>query len=119
MDRIADTPELLVEPAVKKPKGYSIGSFAEKAFRMFDSDHETVTLLCDNCAMNTVIDHFGSKVKTKPVDQDHFQFDAEVSVSPTFFSWIFEFGGMIRIMGPEHVREEFAQRLKSLLEEQS
>ena len=119
VDRIADTPELLEVPAVKRPKGYSIGSFAEKAFRMFDSDHETVTLLCDNCAMNTVIDHFGSKVKTKPVDQDHFQFDAEVSVSPTFFSWIFEFGGMIRIMGPEHVREEFAQRLKSLLEEQS
>ena len=31
---------------------------------MFDADHETVTLLCDNSAMNTVIDHFGSKVKT-------------------------------------------------------
>ena len=35
---------------------------------------------------------FGSKVKTTPVEKDHFQFDAEVSVSPTFFSWIFEFG---------------------------
>ena len=110
VDRIADTPVPLEDPAVKRPKGYSIGSFAEKAFRMFDSDHETVTLLCDNRAMNTVIDHFGSKVKTKPVDQDHFQFVVEVSVSPTFFSWIFEFGGMIKIIGPENVKEAFLQQ---------
>ena len=115
MDRIADTPELLEEPAVKKPKGYSIGSFAEKAFRMFDADHETVTLLCDNRAMNTVIDHFGSKVKTRPVDEEHFRFDAEVSVSPTFFSWIFEFGGMIKIVGPENVKEAFLQQVKKVL----
>ena len=113
VDRIADTPQLLEEPAVKRPKGYSIGSFAEKAFRMFDSDHETVTLLCDNSAMNTVIDHFGSKVKTKPVDENHFRFDAEVSVSPTFFSWIFEFGGMIRIEGPESVKEMYSEMLST------
>ena len=115
VDRIAETPELLEEPAVKKPKGYSIGAFAEKAFRMFDADHETVTLLCDNRAMNTVIDHFGSKVKTTPVDKDHFRFDAEISVSPTFFSWIFEFGGMIKIVGPENVKEAFRQQVKKVL----
>ena len=119
VDRIADTPELLKEPAVKKPKGYSIGSFAEKAFRMFDADHETVTLLCDNRAMNTVIDHFGSKVKTTPVDKDHFQFDAEVSVSPTFFSWIFEFGGMIKIVGPENVKEAFLQHAEKAVSDLS
>ena len=51
VDRIADIPELLEEPALKKPRGYNIGDFAEKAFRMFDTDHETVTLLCDNHAI--------------------------------------------------------------------
>ena len=55
---------------------------------------------------------FGTKVKTRPVDKDHFQFEAEVSVSPTFFSWIFEFGGMIRIAGPEHVKEAFRQQVR-------
>lgn len=50
---------------------------------------------------------FGSKVKTTPVEKDHFQFDAEVTVSPTFFSWIFEFGGMIKIVGLEHVKEAY------------
>ena len=66
--------------------------------------------------MNTVIDHFGSKVKTKPVDKDHFQFDAEVSVSPTFFSWIFEFGGMIKIVGPESVKDQFQRMVQQFLD---
>ena len=117
VDRIADTPELLEEPAVKKPKGYSIGSFTEKAFRMFDGDHETVTLLCENGAMNTVIDHFGSKIKTRTVDKDHFEFGAEVSISPTFFAWIFEFGGMIKIIGPESVKEAYSEQIQKALQE--
>ena len=58
---------------------------------------------------------FGTKVKTTPVDKDHFQFDAEVSVSPTFFSWIFEFGGMIKIVDPENVKEAFRQQVKKVL----
>ena len=60
---------------------------------------------------------FGTKVKTTPVDKDHFQFDAEVSVSPTFFSWIFEFGGMIKIVGPENVKEAFRQHAEMVLNE--
>ena len=58
---------------------------------------------------------FGTKVKTSPVDKDHFQFDAEVSVSPTFFSWIFEFGGMIKIIGPENVKEQFHEMVQQVL----
>jgi len=65
--------------------------------------------------LNMVIDHFGSKVKTRPVDKDHFQFDAEVSVSPTFFSWIFEFEGMIKIVGPENVEETFHEMVQQVL----
>ena len=62
---------------------------------------------------------FGSKVKTTPVDKDHFQFDAEVSVSPTFFSWIFEFGGMIKIVGPENVKEAFLQHAETAVSDLS
>ena len=34
--------------------------------------------------MNTVLDHFGEKVKTRKIDEGHFSFVAEVSGSPTF-----------------------------------
>ena len=54
-------------------------------------------------------------MKTRPVDKDHFEFDTEVSLSPTFFSWIFESGGMIRIVGPEIVKEAYRRHAEKSL----
>ena len=113
VDRIYRVPEILPDKAEPKPKQYSIGDFAEKAFQMFDKEHDTVELLCENGAMNTVIDHFGTKIKTEQVDEDHFRFKAEVSISPVFFAWVFQFGGMIKIVEPENVKEAYLDRLKT------
>ena len=85
---------------------------AEKAFQLFDSEHALVELICENGMMNTVLDHFGTKVKTTQIDKDHFSVPVEVSVSPTFFAWVFEFGGKIRIAGPKQVIDAY----KDLLE---
>ena len=115
VDRVYRVPEILPEKAVPKPRHYNIGDFAEKAFQMFDREHATVELFCENGAMNTVIDHFGTKIQTEQVDADHFRFKAEVSVSPVFFAWVFEFGGMIRILGPQEVKDAYQQRLEKQL----
>ena len=115
VDRIYKVPEILPDKAVPKPKQYSIGDFAEKAFQMFDKEHATVELLCENEAMNTVIDHFGTKIRTEQVDEDHFRFKAEVSVSPVFFAWVFQFGGMIKIVGPREVKDAYRDRLEKQL----
>ena len=101
VDRIYATPEILEDSAVKRPKGYSIADFSEKAFQLFDGERIQVTLLCHEDAMNSVIDHFGEKAKTRIVDDTHFLLSAEVSLSPTFFAWVFQFGGKVKICGPE------------------
>jgi len=62
--------------------------------------------------MNTVLDHFGEKVKTRKIDEGHFTFAAEVSVSPTFFAWVFQFGGRIQIIGPEYVKDAYRDLLR-------
>ena len=100
VDRISKTPKILEDAAVKKPKGWSIADFSEKAFRLFDGERTTVEILCHEDAMNSVIDHFGEQARTKPVDDTHFLLTAEVSLSPTFFAWIFQFGGKVQIQGP-------------------
>ena len=63
-----------------------------------------------------MIDHFGSKIKTRQIDDDHFIINVEVSLSPTFFSWIFEFAGMITVLGPSKVKEQYREMLLSALE---
>ena len=38
-----------------------------------------------------------------------------VSISPTFFSWVFQYNGRIRIVEPETVTQEYAGMLGRLL----
>lgn len=113
VDRILETPRILEEPAVPRPKNYSIADFAEKAFQLFDADRTEVTLLCDAVAMNSVLDHFGDRAKTEPVDDRTFRLTAEVSLSPTFFAWVFQFGGKVRILGPEEAIVKYQILLKA------
>ena len=112
VDRIYHVPEILSEDVVPKPKKYNIGEFAEKAFQLYDSEHAEVELICENAMMSTVLDHFGAKIKPKQIDEDHFSFIAEVSLSPTFFAWIFEFGGRIRICGPQNAIDAYRELLE-------
>ena len=114
VDRIYAPPEFLNEPAVKRPKAYSIADFSEKAFQLFDGERTTVELLCHEDAMNSVLDHFGDKAKTRIVDDTHFLLTAEVSLSPTFFAWVFQFGGKIKIQRPELTMQLFTALCQSV-----
>ena len=96
-----------------RPKDYSIADFAEKAFQLFDADRTEVTLLCDAVAMNSVLDHFGDRAKTEPVDEHTFRLTAEVSLSPTFFAWVFQFGGKVKIEGPDEAIVKYQTLLKA------
>ena len=40
----------------------------------------------------------------------------EVSASPTFFGWIFGFGGKVQILAPESVKEEYRQMIVQVSE---
>ena len=107
VDRIFETPKILPDKTVPRPKNYSIADFAEKAFQLFDADRTEVTLLCDAAAMNSVIDHFGDRADTKPIDDNTFRSVAEVSLSPTFFAWVFQFGGKVKILDPTEAKEKY------------
>lgn len=111
VDRIYATPKVLEDSAVRRPKGYSIADFSEKAFQLFDGERTEVTLLCHEDAMNSVLDHFGEKVKTKLVDDTHFLLTAEVSLSPTFFAWVFQFSGKVQLQGPTDAKMQYEELL--------
>ena len=96
-----------------RPKDYSIADFAEKAFQLFDADRTEVKLLCDAVAMNSVLDHFGDRAKTEPVDGHTFRLTAEVSLSPTFFAWVFQFGGSVKLLGPAEAVEKYQALLQA------
>ena len=105
VDRMKN-PVLLNDRAAKKPAGFKITDYSSKVFEMFDGEEVTVKLECKNKLMKYVIDRFGMKVKTETAGEDTFYCYPEVRLSPTFYGWVFGFGGDIKILEPEEAVEE-------------
>lgn len=78
---------------------------------MYDGEAVLVDLKCDNSLMKTMVDRFGEDSTTLVYDENSFKVTVEVSTSPTFFGWIFGFGGKVQILSPESVKEEYRQMI--------
>ncbi len=89
-------------PRIKLPdnKEFNVADYSKKVFNMFGGGEETVILQFDNSLVNVVIDRFGKDVFLKKVDEDSFVMRSKVVVSPTFFSWVFQFGDKVKILYP-------------------
>ena len=91
-------------------------TYSRRIFGMYGGEDTLVTLEFDERLVGAVIDRFGKDISIIPVG-DRLRTSVRVMVSPTFFSWIFSFGGGISIASPEKVRESYRARLESSLKE--
>lgn len=112
LERIYKPPTILEEKAVKAPKGFSVSDYVGTMFRMFDSARETVTLACDNDLMDAMIDRFGTGVKVIENRETEFLIEVEIAVNHVFYSWVFGFGGKVRIVGPESMKNGYADMVR-------
>lgn len=119
IDRIYRIPSLLTEAkCVPQPGDFHLAEYMQKTFRMYGGDETaTVELLCEANLMNAIIDHFGMNVRTKEADDQHFTAKVTVSLSPTFYRWIFGWNGAVKILGPEKVNKEYKAMLRNALGE--
>lgn len=85
-------------PYIADPS-FDPASYIREIFGMYHDMPQRVTLLCENRTMRNIIDHFGEYVDTEVVDANHFRATVDVAPTPPFFSWVFTFGGAIRIEG--------------------
>lgn len=91
--------------------------YTKNFFGMYDGEMTKVTLNCSNEITNAVMDMFGSNVKFTPQsDGETFNITVELAVSPVFLSWVFMFGGQIKIISPVSVEEELKKMARAVLE---
>ncbi len=107
VDRIASTPVICDEAIVPPPAGFDLCEFSRSVFQMYKGKEVIVELQCRNDLMKTMIDKFGEDVETAILDDEHFKVTASVSLSPTFYGWVFEFGGDIRILSPIEAKDAY------------
>lgn len=116
VDRIEGAPTILCDLIVPKPDDYSIAEYSKSVFRMYDTDKPVmVSLKCDVTVMKAVVDIFGNDVDTKPINEEVFTANVRVCPSPTFYSWVFCFHGLIKIQSPESIVQEYRSILDSEL----
>lgn len=107
VDRIAAPPEITAEPIVPPPMGFDLCDYSKTVFQMYKGKEVTVQLQCANDLMKAVIDRFGEDVETAILDEETFKVTVPVSLSPTFYAWVFEFGGKIRILSPHEAKDAY------------
>lgn len=119
VDRIKKQPELAEEPMVSPPRGYSVKKYTQEVFRMFDTQEIVdIILVCENSVMKSIIDRFGSTIRTKSLDDNHFQVKVKVCAGPTFYRWVFGFSGKIKIVGPTENVQQYLDMLQQAIESQ-
>ena len=115
IDRM-EVPRQLPNKRVPEPEGFDIRDYTDKVFRMYGGPEETVTLRCRMEILDQVIDRFGDQVVIKP-EKKGFSVTVPVSLSTTFYAWVFQFVGQMSIVGPEHVRVAYAGYLEEALDD--
>ena len=112
VDRILKAPIILKDEMVQKPYDFNISDYAKTVFQMYGSEACEVTLRCENNLMKYIIERFGEGVQTAAYDMTSFRAIVNVELSPTFYSWVFTFGGKVQIISPVKAKQEYAEMLK-------
>ena len=110
-------PKQLPNKRVPPPETFDIRDYTDKVFRMYDGPEETVTLKCSLTILDQVIDRFGDGIELKDIRDGCFTITVPVSLSTTFYAWVFQFVGQMKILAPESVREVYKGYLKQAAEE--
>ncbi len=99
------------DAALRKPEDFNVEDYFKQIFSMYDGEECEVELLCDNDLMKHIIDRFGEKVQTKQSDNKHFSTIVTVSLSPTFYGWVFSFGGKMNLVSPKIAVDGFERMI--------
>ncbi len=114
IDRM-EVPKILNKKRIMAPDDFDVRDYTDKIFWMFNGPIEDVTLRCSMNILDQVIDRFGEETEIKKVDSNAFDITVPVAVSGTFFAWVFQFTGEMKIQGPESVKEKYRNMLQGAM----
>jgi predicted DNA-binding transcriptional regulator YafY len=92
-----------------------MAQYSKSIFGMFSGEPEPVRLRFSNNLVGSVLDRLGHDIMLIPDGEDHFTVTADVVVSPQFFAWVFGFGDLAQILGPDTVVEEMVKQLQTVM----
>ena len=98
-------------------RDFDMATYSKKTFGMFAGEETRVTLRCKNHLAGVIIDRFGADVTFFTADDEHFDINVKVAVSPMFLSWVMNFGSDMKVLSPASVQEKIKTLAKEILEQ--
>jgi predicted DNA-binding transcriptional regulator YafY len=80
---------------------FNIGEYAKRVFGMFDGEVVRAKLSFKNHLVNVVLDHFGKDVRMMSAGEGWFDIWVDISISPVFLAWMFNYGDNAIIKEPD------------------
>ena len=110
VDRM-DGVEIIEEPCSEKALALrdQVATYTEQAFKMFGGQLEDVVLEFDRVLIGVVYDKFGESVKMIPSGENKCIATVKVRISPTFWGWLFQFAGQMKILSPTHLLDQYKE----------
>ena len=96
-------------------KALDIAEYSKMIFGMFSGEPEPVRLRFSTQLVGAVLDRLGQDVMLIPDGGEHFTVTANVVASQQFYAWIFGFGELAQILGPDDVIDRMIRHTKTVL----
>jgi len=95
-------------------EGVSPADYENRVFGMYAGKEERVTLRWSNSLSGVFYDRFGGDMTVRK-DGDGFISSHRLMISPVFYAFLMGFGGDVKILEPQWVKEEFFNLVKKNL----
>ncbi len=87
----------------------AVEQYCAGLFHMYTGNQEEVTMTFHASLVNVVFDRFGLDVKIHKQNDGWFTITENITVSPTFFAWVLQFGDKAKILSPGFVKNELIE----------
>lgn len=101
----AQVEEAPLSPAALEARAVLPGKVSQM-FKMFAGPSRTVGLRFPRSLLGAIYDRFGEDVGVETDGEDHCIARATVQISPTFWGWLFQFGGAMELTCPQDVVDQ-------------
>ena len=93
---------------------FDAADFARRTFGMYHGEKQKVALRCTPDLLEAVLDKFGGGVPLKHSADGSFTVSAEVYAGEGLVEWVLQYGGRVRALSPQPLREEIVRRIRGL-----
>ena len=101
------------EDAAPAPDDFDVGYYYNKVYKMYDGETQEITLAFKKDLAGKIVDRFGTELSCVPAEKkDWFNVTVETVISPTFYGWLAQYGGDIRMAGPEEAVKAYHKHMR-------